>query len=227
MTTPYQSHPTPQPLDWPNQMTSLRGHTRIGDVLPRGALTLLELHDDVNPNTHPWRTAVPPLIRVILDEELTLFYVEAGGRQPAGSPLGEYIADACQDNARFRAHADYDVHVPLPAHLAAGAVPPIPSTVIDGPRDPAYDCNIPTLSNIKADLAAHDAAQGDAVVLFDQVEFMRPYYLPPLPIGGDVPYSACTGGAPKTCSTSPSGAPLRRSWSAARKSAVAWTPFGT
>ncbi len=190
MTTPYQPHATSQPLDWPHQMAGLLGHTQIGDVLPRGALTLLELHDDVHFDRHPWPTAVPPLIRAILDEELTLFYVEAGGRQPAGSPLGASIADACQDNVRFRAHADYDVHVPAPAHFAAGAFPSFSEAVLDGPRDLAYDCNIPTLSNIKADLAAHDAAQGDAVVLFDQVDFMRPYYLPPLQIGGDVPYSA-------------------------------------
>ncbi len=171
-------------------MAVLLGHTRVGDVLPRGALTLLELNDAVKAHPHPWQTAVPPLIRVMLDEQQALFYVEAGGRQPAGFPLTDSTADACQDNIRFRAHADYDVHVTLPAHLAASAVPPFPATFLDGPRELAYDCNIPTLLNIKADLAAHDAAQGDAVVLFDQVEFMRPYYLPPLAVGDDVPYSA-------------------------------------
>ncbi len=169
----YDAHQTRHLLaDWPQKVARAVGAPNFDAVLPRGAVTLIELADADDKAPHPWLTAVVPAVVDLITSGSPVLYVESGGPE-AGDPLADYVTDFCND-VLLGTHLDRK-----PRKSESGVL--ITSECgREGCPDPLVGlcdrCCVPTLVNIRRQLQAHDAARGPSIVLLDQVETMRPYF---------------------------------------------------
>lgn len=158
--------PRPVPPSWLGAV----GEASAAEALPTGGLTLIELGSADGQYGH-WPTAVVPLALEVLKSGRPVFFVESGGLGDTGG--GEDLAVACDSDPLLMVHKDEDVVVYAPPSKRSPRSFTEQVTV-DG--RPYYSCYVPTLRNIERDLQSHDSEHGTSMVIFDDVEMIRPYF---------------------------------------------------
>ncbi len=160
----------PNPAHRGASVAAARPGDHVGSSLPPRGLTLVQLGTQAS-GGH-WATAVVPLVSDLVSSGQPVFFVESGGLQ--SYVTGPVLTQVCGDDRRLRVHEDRDLLVRTPP-IALGTPGIWRADNTDGHGRRSYRCCIPTLDNIRPDLAAHDDTYGQSVVIFDEAYLLRPY----------------------------------------------------